>query len=459
MRLSLAIPESWEIKHAPNHQSLALLRGADNKPDLVITFGELILLPDEQRPWIEQTLRSDLPDGARIQVGQNVEARTELGWPMRVVEVTALHPQDDVILEERLCVFYAFLEHAAVAILRAPNKAQIEQHRATILGLLQSGKPQWTRAGQPVCLADFWNLESTPIERPITLTGTRTREATPPPTPISAEAALREALNRVDVALSSQASADAKKNLQLSRGRLLSQLGRHDEAVAAFRAAVALDNGSAEPHHLLGLALAELGRDSEAIVEWQAAVAANPSLVDVHYNIAQTHYNQGAYDKALAGWQRAFELDPSDFLTLRKVVQAQNALGLYRDAEATREQLKQLWQSSSDPRARLIHEYVSDQFSLGSLTVQTFETCNPRDASFYAVYTFRVFDAQGRALPIEIIVETSDYAAQSGTPFVLGILRGGQFTVLGTSAQLPPYAEIKETAGSLIAEHAASAKP
>lgn len=450
MRLSLAIPESWEIKHAPNDQSLALLRGADHKPELVITFGGLILLPDEQRPWIEQTIRSDLPDGARVQVGQNVEARTELGWPMRVVEVTALHPQDDVILEERLCIFYAFLEHAAVAILRAPDKAQLEQHRATILALLQSGKPSWTRPGQPVCLADFWNLESTPIERPIT----RTREAAPPPTPVSAEAALREALNRVDVALSSEGSAEAKKDLQLSRGRLLGQLGRHEEAVAAFRAAIALDNGSAEPHHLLGLALSELGRDSEAIAEWQSAIAANPSLVDVHYNIAQAHYNHREFDQALASWRRAFELDPSDFLTLRKVVQAQNALGLYSEAEATREQLGALWRSSSDPRARLIHEYVSDQFSLGPFTVQVFETVNPRDPNFYAIYTFRVYDREGLAVPIEIIVETSDYAAQSGTPFVLGMLQGGQFKVLGTTAQLPPYAEIKATASQLILENA-----
>lgn len=446
MRLSLAIPQSWEIKHAPNNQSLALLRGADNKPDLIITFGGLILLPDEQRPWIEQTIRSDLPNGARVKVGQNVEVRTELGWPMRIVEVTALHPKADEVLEERLCVFYAFLEHAAVAILRAPDKARLEQHRATILALLQSGKPEWSRKGQPACLADFWNLESTPIERPIT----RTREAAAPPTPASAEAPLREALNRVDVALSSGAT----KELQLSRGRLLTQLSRHEEAATAFRAAIALDNGSAEPHYLLGLALAELGRDSEAITEWESAITANPGLVDAHYNIAQAHYSHRDYDKALTSWQRAFELDPSDFLTLRKVVQAQNALGLHREAQATRQQLLELWRNSSDPRARLIHEYVSDQFPLGPFTVQTFEAVNPRDPNFYAVYTFRVFDAQGRPVPVEVIVETSDYARQAGTPFVLGVLRNGQFKVLGTTAQLPPYSELKATAVRLISENA-----
>ena len=99
-----------------------------------------------------------------------------------------------------------------------------------------------------------------------------------------------------------------------------------------------------------------------------------------------------------------------------------------------------------DPRARFITEYVFDQFKGDGFWVHALETLRPRNPSMYPVLTFRAVEVHGHhdhPLPATVLVETSDQAKQAGTPFVLAVKAGPQYRVIGASKGLPPYAELK----------------
>lgn len=447
MRLFLEVPETWEQKQGPNQQKLALLRGADGKPELILTYGELVILPDEQVPWIEQSARSDLPTGTMVKLGSSMQGQTTAGWPMRLVEAQAQAAKTNQLLEVRLCAFYAFLEHGAVAILRAADPSRFEAHREQIMKLFQSARPDWKRLQQPICLHEFWDLAG---DRD-TQRQEAAVEAAPAAAAGEAERKLEERLSQIDAELAQKVTALG----HISRGRVLSQLGRVIDAVTAFQAGLELAKEGphrGEAQRLLGTALASLGRDAEAMQLWEAALRANPDDVDARYNLAQAQYNQGQFASALANWQAVAEKEPEDFLTLRKVVQTLNALERYEEAEAVRKKLVAIWRQSDDPRARLLREYVIDQFRVGPFVVHAVETVNPANPGFFAVFAFRVFDSHGHVVPFEVLIETSEYARQAGVPYVLGVKSKDRFKGLRTTSQLPPYVDLKKTAISLIQE-------
>lgn len=130
-------------------------------------------------------------------------------------------------------------------------------------------------------------------------------------------------------------------------GRLLSQRGEADAAVAEYEAAlriwpgdpgahnnlaielmnrgdldgaqqhleIALNiwSGFAMAHNNLGLVLQRRGRLQDAARSFGNAIRLNPNLVTAHYNMGTVLAQLGAADEALAFLRRALEIDPSFF--------------------------------------------------------------------------------------------------------------------------------------------------
>lgn len=439
MRLSLTFPASWELKHTPGNRRLAVLPGSDGKPRLIITFGGLTILPDEQRGWIEEALLAELPAGAHIAMGASSEWQTAAGWPMRLVEAQMLATRPDVVIEERVCAFYAFMEHAAVAMLRAGNKAHIEDNRDELLAILQSGRPDFSTPGQPVCLAQVWSIEQMGVGQ------RQPRHGELPPRLAAGERGLVESLAQTETALAAAPGAA----LNLERGQLLRRLGRHAEALTDFQTAAALAP-SATTHHWLGLGLAAVGREAEAIAAWEAAIAREPAFVEAYYDAAQAHYKLGEFASALARWQQAFTLDPTDFLTLRKVIQSLYALGRFSEADGERARLRQIWHNSTDPRARMMHEYVFDQLQAGTRTVYAYETLQSQASGPHTLYAFRVIEAHSQTQTVAVQVETSEPERLAGTPYILSVVRDGERTVMARAKLLPPYVVLRAIAIKLL---------
>ncbi len=92
-------------------------------------------------------------------------------------------------------------------------------------------------------------------------------------------------------------------------GRVLDKLGRLEEAVDAFRAALNQNAEDAATRTDLGNALAELKRYDDAVAAYQAATQIRPPLARAFLNLAMVLSSQGKWEEALPAVQEAVKLD------------------------------------------------------------------------------------------------------------------------------------------------------
>src|SRR5208283_4054085 len=95
-----------------------------------------------------------------------------------------------------------------------------------------------------------------------------------------------------------------------NRAVALRAIGRLDDAVAAWRTAVALRPDYADAHQDLGYALYLLGRLDEATESLRTAVALRPDSADAHNDLGNLLSKQGDWDAAIASHRRAIALRP-----------------------------------------------------------------------------------------------------------------------------------------------------
>ncbi|HYO07793.1 MAG TPA: tetratricopeptide repeat protein [Tepidisphaeraceae bacterium] len=88
-------------------------------------------------------------------------------------------------------------------------------------------------------------------------------------------------------------------------GTLHYQAGRLDDALAAYRRALAVEPRHAACQNNLALALAALGRHEEALPHYLASIAARPDSAGALNNLANCYRDLGQYDVARATYGRA----------------------------------------------------------------------------------------------------------------------------------------------------------
>ncbi|HEX3729332.1 MAG TPA: tetratricopeptide repeat protein [Opitutaceae bacterium] len=96
----------------------------------------------------------------------------------------------------------------------------------------------------------------------------------------------------------------------LEQGRELRGQGRAEEAIAAFREALALEPNLAEAHHQLGNALKALRRYAEAVPCLRSAALLAPENAAVWLNLGVACLELGWAEEAVARFRRAVELEP-----------------------------------------------------------------------------------------------------------------------------------------------------
>ena len=92
---------------------------------------------------------------------------------------------------------------------------------------------------------------------------------------------------------------------QNGRGVVLCQIGRSDEAIAAFKTAIAADPNGADAHLNLGNALAVLHRVAEARSELAAAIARDPQAAEAYASLGHVERQAGRNDEAVAAYDRS----------------------------------------------------------------------------------------------------------------------------------------------------------
>lgn len=104
---------------------------------------------------------------------------------------------------------------------------------------------------------------------------------------------------------------DAKKWSDL--GAVLKAQGRHEDAIAAYRQAMALDPRDATPHFNLGNLLRDRGRQDEAVGSLRQAVALDPKFADAHINLGRLLLEKEELEEALLHMQKAAAASPASY--------------------------------------------------------------------------------------------------------------------------------------------------
>jgi tetratricopeptide (TPR) repeat protein len=194
---------------------------------------------------------------------------------------------------------------------------------------------------------------------------------------------------------------------------------------------------TATSHHLQGLAHARAGRTQEAIAAWEAAAAADPLHTDSLYNAGIAHHDRGELEAALACWQRGLARAPRDFWFLRKIVQAQTALGRYAEAGETRRRLLETWSTSSDLAVQRARSYVFVQSIHEGHAIHGSEVLGAGDGTpllFFEPAHDHGHD-HGDRVRVHVVPATGGGAR-------IELERGDARTVLTHLAQRPPLPEL-----------------
>ncbi len=118
-------------------------------------------------------------------------------------------------------------------------------------------------------------------------------------------------------ALENGSSAEAFSN----HGNVLSELGRHDEAIKRYRRALLIKPDYAEAQFNLGNALVKNSQPEEAAKAFHAAIAIKPDYTEAMHNLAEPLRELGRQTEAVAMLRRAIALNPGD-------AESHNALGI-----------------------------------------------------------------------------------------------------------------------------------
>jgi uncharacterized protein (TIGR03032 family) len=100
--------------------------------------------------------------------------------------------------------------------------------------------------------------------------------------------------------------------VHFQRGTALHRQGNLEEAIAAYRACVALDASFPHARYHLGLALADAEQYEEAVTWLQQVLAAEPDHAAAANSLGYCYSCLGQLDQAVAAFERAVALQPHD---------------------------------------------------------------------------------------------------------------------------------------------------
>jgi len=133
-----------------------------------------------------------------------------------------------------------------------------------------------------------------------------------------------------------------------NRGNTLFELGRSDEALVAYEEASSLDPTDMRPHYNRSVALFELGHFGEALAAFEEASRLDPTNMLPHFGRGVALFELGRLDEAVAAYEEAARLDPTDMRPHHNLGNALFNLGRFDDARQALSQAASL--SPNDPR-------------------------------------------------------------------------------------------------------------
>jgi tetratricopeptide (TPR) repeat protein len=128
------------------------------------------------------------------------------------------------------------------------------------------------------------------------------------------------------------AATDARFEQAVNRGMAHFQAGQAAEAIAAFRAAIALDPQHPLPYSNLGAILRAHGKAEEALACCRQALALDPQHAMAHNNLGLALADLHRHEEAVAALHSAIALEPRNPGALTNLTQSLLALGRFDEA-------------------------------------------------------------------------------------------------------------------------------
>jgi protein O-GlcNAc transferase len=136
--------------------------------------------------------------------------------------------------------------------------------------------------------------------------------------------------------------------------------GAADEALAAYRRAIELRPEYPEPFNNLGNVLCEIGRYEDAIAAYTQALALRPSFAKAHSNLGNVFKDRGRLTEAIASYSKAVECQPDHALIGSNLVYAIHFHPDY-DHETLSRELRKWNQTHGEPLAQFIKPHSNDR--------------------------------------------------------------------------------------------------
>jgi serine/threonine-protein kinase len=132
-----------------------------------------------------------------------------------------------------------------------------------------------------------------------------------------------------------------------------------DEAIAAYREAIRLDNRRPEAHYNLGNALYARGRLDEAIAELREAIRLNKDDAEVRFNLGLALHVKGQLNEAITEYREATRLKKDDakaYCNLGLALQSQGEIGAAVEALRRGHEIGSRRPGWTHPSAHWLHQ-------------------------------------------------------------------------------------------------------
>jgi len=141
------------------------------------------------------------------------------------------------------------------------------------------------------------------------------------------------------------------------RAYQLAQMGRLDQAIAAYREAIARNPNDGYLHYRLALLLEEVGAVDEALQAYADAASIQATDAFLWLALGSAYQEQGAYEQAKEAYVNASELSPTSLQLHQLLLQAYTEMGFEELARSEQAKIDEIQQ-------QLIEEFIRQQEAL-----------------------------------------------------------------------------------------------